>query len=322
MVTFGIWPGVVDRDLVDLATPIAVPPEDITATTAALRELSDNASRFYVRCYRTYGPEGQVTAGPTPQQPAAYVGEGRLIDLVAGYGYEKADPEGFADSVRTAVREVTGLGGGKLQVCEEVNVGLPLDGGRPGCYQALAAGLEAALCERDASGADVLVGFNAAAALPEDPFWQAVGSQVAPDILARIDYLGLDFFPDVFRPIQSAELPGAVTYLVRYFRESATAIGIPTSVPIHITETGWPTGPAHPEQEQARVISTVAETVLDLANEIHLDTYTLFGLRDGLSSGPRMNRFGLLRDDHTAKPAFDTAKRLIANHGAGQSRCR
>ncbi|WP_020662159.1 hypothetical protein [Amycolatopsis benzoatilytica] len=305
MIAFGVWPGVVAKDLVRLETFVDAPPEDIERTAEALRDLSKGARRFYVRCYRTYrGPHE-----PTPPDPAPYLGDGRVVDYVLGYG---GDVAGFAAEVRGAVREVAELGGGKLQVCEEVNMPAPLDGGNPGCYEALAAGLAAAVAERARLGVDVAIGFNAAVALPGDPFWAAVAAAVDPDSLAQIDFLGLDFFPDVFRPMPSEVLPGAVAHVVRSFRESATALGIPAAVPIHITETGWPTGPEHSEEQQARVLETVARTVFSLADEVLVDTYELFGLRDGLSTGPRENRFGLLRDDYSPKPAYRLVRELIA----------
>lgn len=313
MITFGVWPGVVDRDLVDLETPIAVPPEDPGAAVVALRELAGPADRFYVRCYRSYGAGGELSMPPTPYDPRPYLGEGRVIDLVAGYASDRADPDGFARAVRAAVREVAELGGGKLQVCEELNVPLPLDGGRPGCFEAFGAGLAAAFDERRALGdPDVLIGFNAA--VPDQSFWENVAAAVDPGTLARVDFLGLDFFPDVFRPIPAEGLRPAVQYVLTTFREGATTIGVPASVPIHITETGWPTGPEHSEEEQARVIGAVAAAVLDVAGDAGVDTYELFGLRDGRSDGPRMNRFGLLRDDHSAKPAFATIRTLVATH--------
>lgn len=310
MVTFGVWPGVVRSDLERFDTFVDAPPEDVGRTVRALRDLAGGA-RFYVRCYRGYGS----SQPPTPASPAGYLGAGRVVDLVLGYGSDRPDPEGFAGAVRAAVREVAELGGGKLQVCEEVNAPAPQDGGRPGCYDALAVGLAAALDERDRLGADVLVGFNAAVALPGDPFWPTVRSHVDPDVLARVDYLGLDFFPDVFRPVSPADLPGAVAYVLRSFRDSASAIGVPASAPIHVTETGWPTGPEHSEEDQARVIGAVAAAALELAVELRVDTYELFGLRDGLTGGPRMNRFGILRDDYSAKPAYGAVKRLIEAHG-------
>ncbi|MBB4685690.1 hypothetical protein [Amycolatopsis jiangsuensis] len=308
MFTFGIWPGVVQSDLVRLDTYIPAPPEDVERTAAAVAHLSSGASRFYVRTYRGY----RSGRPATPPDPTPYLGAGRVLDLVLGYGSDEPDPHGFATAIRAAVREVAELGGGKLQVCEEVNVGAPLDGGSPGCYEALAAGLAAAVAERDRLGAEVAVGFNAAVALPGDPFWPSVRAHVGPELLERIDYVGLDFFPDVFRPAPPEVLPGAVTHVLRSFRESASSLGIPATVPIHITETGWPTGPEHTEEDQARVLGTVAETMRSLASQLRIDTYELFGLRDGLTTGPRMNRFGLLRDDYQPKPAYELIRRLIA----------
>ncbi|HVV12227.1 hypothetical protein [Amycolatopsis sp.] len=313
MVTFGVWPGVVDRDLVRLETFIDVPPEDAARTTTALRELAGAAERFYVRSYRGYDIDG-LARPATPVSLAPYVGEGRVADLVAGYSSSEADPDGYARWAAACVREVAELGGGKVQVCEELNVGLPLDGGRPGCFDAFAAGLVAALDERDRLGADVLVGFNAAVTMPGDPFWSTVRAHAHEETLARIDFVGLDFFPDVFRPVPAEGLRDAVRFVLRTFRESATGIGIPARVPLHVTETGWPTGPEHSEERQAQVLGEVAGAVLELAAELNVDTYELFGLRDGNSSGPRMNRFGLLHDDYTAKPAFDVVRRLIATH--------
>ncbi|ATY09984.1 hypothetical protein CU254_05540 [Amycolatopsis sp. AA4] len=312
MIVFGVWPGVVSADLVRLETFIDAPPEDVERTAEALRDLAKGTERFYVRCYRSYrGPHE-----PTPPDPVPYLGDGRVVDYVLGYGSPEADPDGFADAVRAAVREVAELGGGKLQVCEEVNVAAPLDGGSPGCYEALGAGLAAALDERTRLGVDVTIGFNAAVALPGDPFWAAVRAAVDPEVLARVDFLGLDFFPDVFRPVPADALAGAVTHVVRSYRESASAIGIPESVPIHITETGWPTGPENSEERQVQVMESVARTVFGLAAEAGVDTYEIFGLRDGLSSGPRENRFGLLRDDYSPKPAYETVKRLIAEYSS------
>nr|BFF04647.1 hypothetical protein GCM10020241_63220 [Streptoalloteichus tenebrarius] len=122
----------VDRDLERFETFVDVPPEDVARTAAALRELAGGADRFYVRCYRSYGRDGELVHPPTPVSPRPYMGEGRVVDLVAGYGSDRADPHGFARAVRVAVREVAELGGGKIQVCEEVNVPAPQDGGRPG----------------------------------------------------------------------------------------------------------------------------------------------------------------------------------------------
>jgi hypothetical protein len=321
---FGIWPGVVAADLVDLH-PVDCPPENPAATLAALRDLQGDADRFYVRCYRHFGTGNRAAAAlaPAPHQPGLYAGQGRLIDLVACYQSQVADPAGFARYVRQAVRDVAGWGGGKVQVGEELNVGAPLDGGSPGCFEAVAAGVAAALDERDQLGAAVDVGINAAG-MPEPAFWRRMADALGSDLLGRLDYVGLDAFPDVFRPIPHPDLPRAVCGLVTAFRTITSDVGIPASTPIHITETGWPTDERHDESTQASVLATVATAVMDA--HVGVTAYELFGLRDGLTAGNRNTRFGLVRDDYSRKPAFDAVRRLMAesrdDRQPADARCR
>lgn len=306
---FGIWPGVVAADLVTLR-PLACPPEDVAATLAVLEELHGGAEAFYVRCYRHFGRGAIEHAGAvaSPTEPARYVGSGRLVDLVACYQSPVADPEGFADFVRGAVRDVASWGGGKVQVGEEVNVAAPLDGGSPGCFDAVAAGVRAALEERERLGAPVLIGVNSAG-LADPGFWGQMARTLGPDLLVQLDYIGLDAFPDVFRRIPRENLPGAVRFLVETFRRVTTDAGVSPDTPIHVTETGWPTDHERDEATQARVLKVVADTILDAG--LGVAAYELFGLRDGLTSGTWSSRFGLLRDDYTHKPAFTTIRDLI-----------
>jgi hypothetical protein len=79
-------------------------------------------------------------------------------------------------------------------------------------------------------------------------------------------------------------------------------------VPIHVTETGWPTGHNRDEAKQARILQSVAEAVHDTGE---VSVYEFFSLRDGISDGNRQNGFGLLHDDYTPKPAFEAIRRII-----------
>lgn len=308
---FGIWPGVVAADLVSLS-PLACPPEDTAKTLIALRRLQGTAGEFYVRAYRHFG-EGSPPrpgASPSPARPGLYAGQGRLIDLVACYQSPRPDPRGFAGFVRQAVRDVAAWGGGKVQVGEELNCPAPLDGGSPGCFEAVGAGVAAALEERDRIGAPVLVGVNAAG-MPDPAFWDRLTGAIGPHNTRRLDYVGLDAFPDVFRPISHQNLAGAVTSLVQRFRAVTARSGVPEATPIHLTETGWPTDGERPEDAQARVLIAVADAVL--ASRTGVRAYEWFGLRDGLTSGTWAARFGVLRDDYTPKPAFAAIEQLIAS---------
>jgi hypothetical protein len=314
IVIFGIWPGVVAADLVSLE-PLDCPPEDTARTLAALRQLQGSAREFYVRAYRHFGagPRPRTAAAPAPLRPQFYAGEGRMIDLVACYQSPVPDPAGFARFVRQAVRDVAAWGGGKVQVGEELNVPAPLDGGSPGCFEAVGAGVAAALDERDRHAAPVLVGVNAAG-LPDPVFWDRLTRAIGPHNTSRLDYVGLDAFPDVFRPIARQGLPEAVAFLLRRFRTVTAEAGVPEATPIHVTETGWPTGDQRSEGTQAAILTAVTDAVI--ASAAGVRAYEWFGLRDGLTAADWTARFGVLRDDYTPKPAFAAIARLITEHAA------
>lgn len=307
---FGIWPGVVAADLVDFR-PLDCLPEDPDATLAALRTLQGDASAFYVRSYRHFGPGVQQWTGVsrTPRCPELYAGQGRLIDLVACYQSPEPDPSGFAEFVREAVRDVAAWGGGKVQVGEELNMPAPQDGGCPGCFDAVASGITAALAERERLGVDVEIGVNAAG-MADPAFWRRMADTVGRDLLATLDYIGLDAFPDVFRRVPHDQLAAAVTFLLQNFRSVTTEAGVPEGTPIHVTETGWPTDTDRDEATQRAVLETVAGAALD--SGVGVTAYEFFGLRDGRSDADWTSRFGLLRDDYTPKPAFAAIRDLIA----------
>ena len=126
--------------------------------------------------------------------------------------------------------------------------------------------------------------------------------------------MGFDFFPDVFRRIPPEELQRAVEGVVRGFREvSLAAGGIPASVPIRVTENGWATAPSRPLERQCEVIETVVRSIHQLRAALNITHYEFFALRDAKEGNPEeLCQFGLLRTDYTAKPAFETYRRLIA----------
>jgi hypothetical protein len=307
-VLFGVWPGVVPADLVDL-TPIETPPENAERTRTALEGLQGDAARFYIRCYRHFRSAGAREPGldAAPTDPGQYTGPSRLIDLVACYRTSAPDPAGYAEFVRRAVRDVAAWGGGKVQVGEELNVPAPLDGGFPGCFDAVAAGVAAGLDERSRLQASVEIGVNCAG-LAAPAFWGRIAGALGPDLAGRPDFIGLDMFPDVFRPIPEDKVAGGAQFLVRTLRSVTREAGIPEHTSIHVTETGWPTGENRDESKQARILKTVAEAVLETGE---VSVYEFFCLRDGITDGNWRNGFGLLRDDYTPKPAYDAIRRLI-----------
>jgi len=251
-VIFGIWPGVVAADLVSLR-PLDCPPEATAKTLAALRQLQGTAREFYVRAYRHFGEGARPHSGarPAPLRPELYAGQGRMIDLAACYQSPVPDPGGFAGFVRQAVRDVAAWGGGKVQVGEEPNVPAPLDGGSPGCLEAIGAGVAAALEERDHHDARVLVGVNAAG-LPDPAFWDQLTSAVGPSNARRLDYVGLDAFPGVFKPIPHQNLAAAVTFLLRRFRTVTAEAGVPSPCPSTSPRPAGPPAASGPKAPRPR----------------------------------------------------------------------
>jgi hypothetical protein len=290
-------------------TPLATPPEDVERTRAALDRLQGEAAQFYIRCYQHYRGSGAPEPGvdAAPAAPGNYAGRGRLIDATACYRATEPDPSGYTEFVRQAVRDVAEWGGGKVQVGEELNVPAPLDGGFPGCFEAVGAGVAAALEERDRLGANVAIGVNGAG-VADPAFWTRMVDALGPNSTARLDFIGLDMFPDVFRPIPEDKVSAGAQFLVRTLRQVTREVGFSKATPIHVTETGWPTGVTRDEAKQARILQAVADAV---AATGEVSVYELFSLRDGISDGNWQNGFGLLHDDYTPKPAYDTVRRLI-----------
>ncbi|WP_030243583.1 hypothetical protein [Streptomyces sp. NRRL S-350] len=307
--TFGIYPGGLLGDDTGVLAPVR--PDDPASIVAALRELQGGATEFLVRAYRSYGEPGR-----TPERPEQYVAQGRKLDLVLQYRDRSGELAGWLDFVRHAVR-TDGHRAACLQICEEPNLDLPpVDGSIPGVRRALVAGVVAAKEEALANGyGDLAVGFNAVPSFdPTDTFWPGLGELADERFHRALDYVGLDFFPDVFRPLPPGRLADAVRTVVTDFRQDRLPrAGIGPDVPLRICENGWPTGPGRSEARQAEVVEEVVRTVVGLAAELNVTGYLFFALRDADSAGAGLfHHFGLLRDDYSRKPAFDTYRKLVA----------
>lgn len=206
-----------------------------------------------------------------------------------------------------------------IQITEEPNVAgiQSLDGAFPRVREALVTGVIAARDEAGRRGfAHLSIGFNATPTVgPGAAFWEELGALGGDTFRRAVGYVGLDAFPGVFRPVNSDDLPAGLRVMVggllRTMRDQwLPAAGIDATVPIHITEHGWPTlGAAdavdRAAAEQATAVAAIVRTVHELRDELNVRRYELFRLRDADSAGPTLyHHFGLLRDDYSPKPAF------------------
>jgi hypothetical protein len=190
-----------------------VTPDDPLRIHEALDHLQVGDPPFLVRGYVQYtGPLSPVKAGlaETPEAVEQYLRHGRKLDLVLCF--RQPNLAGWLVFIRETIRRYSSMLS-TLQITEEANVTrfTAVDGCIPQVREALVRGVIAAKEEIQRSGLDIQVGFNAALSFdPIDDFWPDISPLGGQSFLDALDYVGLDFFPDVFRPLAPDGFPGNV----------------------------------------------------------------------------------------------------------------
>lgn len=309
--TFGIYPGSA------VGGTRSGPPDRPERIIEALHGLQGVPGRpFVVRAYETYtDPCDTVGSTPTPSEYDHYLGDGRALDLVAQYHSQSGDIGGYCEFIEALVgRHGSHLG--SLQVAEEPNITTDptLDGAYPRVTEAVIAGVHAAKAAAHRHGhPEIKVGCNTSPLVgPAVTFLAELTREGGSQFIADLDYIGLDFFPDVFRPISPDRLAATTRALLdahRHYGLQPAGLG---HLPLVITEHGWPTGPDRPAHRQAEVLETVIDVLAGNAAGLNITGYTHHALRDTNSARVGLlNQFGLMTDDYTAKPAFHTYRHLI-----------
>jgi hypothetical protein len=318
---FGVYPGgVAGNDLGGLASGAV---DDRAAVHEALADLQGPGKRaLLVRCYTPFhdeaGPDGTDIAAP--RQGEVYAVNGRMLDLVLQYQSSSGDVAGYAQFVRNAICRYGALAQ-TVQITEEPNVtgNATLDGNYPDVLHAIVAGVSAARLEVRRLGFDrVRIGTNTTPLFgPSAGFYAELVKVGGQTLVDGLDYVGLDMFPGVFRPIAADNVRAATAGLLRHHRhEVLTASGL-GHLPLHITEHGWPTGPDRTPQRQAEVIRDVVEAVLEEKDRLNIGAYELFSLRDADSHTPDIfHQFGITTDDYSRKPAYGVFKALLEQASA------
>jgi len=317
--TFGIYP------LGVAGTPegLAVGPEDhYESIRRAIRELRGTKT-LLPRTYLVYtGPEMEAKLYSSAER---YREAGLLGDVCVGCFQEPdLDLDRWLGFLREIIRRY-GTELTSLQITNEPNLTF-MDGSKPYVLEALVEGVVTARKEARERGLALSIGFGS---VPEGPvttphFWENLARLGGQRFIESVDYVGHNFYVDVFEePLDPAEIPASVERMLRKLREDdLVRCGIPASVPIRVTENGWPTGqnPFVPGERtcerQAQVLEIVIRTVHKLRQELNITHYELFGLRDADSTKDDLfHQFGIMRDDYTPKPAYETFRRLIAELG-------
>ena len=324
---FGIYPGGESGGDNGL---LQGPPDDPVQIHRCLNDLQGAARPFVVRVYERFSDRDNPSRWPdrTPACYEQYVENGRLLDMVIMFQSARGDVAGYLDSAAELVkRHAPRLY--SVQITEEASFANGpdcIDGSYPNVLNALVEGVsKVKQTLRDIGRHEVRVGFNSTPTFGESgKFWERIGDLGGENFTRDLDYVALDFFPDVFRRAAPDGQPGDVVNGARMMLETMRnewlpAAGIGPQVPIHIAENGWPTGPERSEERQAEVIEKVIRLVCSERERLNITRYTLFSLRDtdSMMPGPENDifRFGLTRSDYSPKPAYAMFRSLIREYG-------
>jgi hypothetical protein len=312
--TFGIYPG----SAVGHAE-LCWPPDQPDRINEALAQLQGSPGRpFIVRAYDAYLDPDDAHATPrqAPVGYERYLDRGRSLDLVVQYHSRSGDVDGYCTFIERLI-DRHGEYLTTLQVGEEPNITSDpnLDGAYPRITEALIAGVSAAKDKARCGGHQSLkIGCNSAPLIgPDRGFFADLTRAGGERFIADLDYIGLDFFPDVFRPIPPARLAAVVQALLEAHRRDNLARAGLGHLPLVITEHGWPTGPGRPADRQADVLRTVIGVAARNAQALTITGYIHHTLRDAWSAGSGLfSQFGLMTDDYTPKPAFHAYRDLVS----------
>ena len=327
---FGIYPGG-GAGTVGLAGKTV--PENPTKRLAALEQLRPRGHPFVLHIYANYsGPACPSPAEQVGSDIASYTAAGFQVELVLTYRPAEPNPAGdvpgFAEFARSAVRSFgSNPSFVALQVTNEVNIrNAPdaADGYYPGAEDALIQGVIGAKAETRRHGfGQVRVGFNWAYSLDshEAAVWRALGERGGAAFRGSIDWVGLDVYPGTWGPrvtqgdLQAITTKTMVEALGALRERFMPLAGLPSSVPLHISENGYPTGPNRTQAMQVAVMHAAIKAVEENRSQYHITDYRWFDLRDAHSSGGSFEgQYGLMHDDYTPKAAFAAFRQLVATH--------
>jgi len=329
-VVFGIYPGGA-AGTTGPNGPVA--PEDPTLRLAALEQLRAPGAPFVLHIYAGYtGAEGWTAAQQVGAELAQYTAAGFEVEVVLTYrpadGGSPQDVAGFEDFIRQTLASFgPNPGFVSLQVTNEPNAsGAPnaSDGWAGGAKDALVGGVIAAKAAIRAHRYNqVAVGFNWAAAgdADEQAFWSYLARRGGAAFVHALDWVGVDVYPGTWGAALSGSLTSGtraaiVSTLSELRRVYLPDAGIPASVPLHISESGYPTGPGRTPAMQVQAMQAAVGAVVTARAAYNITDYRWFDLRDALSSsGDFQSQYGLMTDTYTPKPAFFEYRDLVARYG-------
>ncbi|MBB4925153.1 hypothetical protein [Kitasatospora kifunensis] len=282
-------------------------PDDGAKVVKALDRLQDG-SGFLVREYTGYN--GTQTGGADAKQFFGYLGHGRKLDLVLSYPGQNTPLDGWLQYVREEVR-VAGPRSASISLGVDVNL---LAASDPSMVPGVVAGIEAAKDEARELGLRKLrIGFDEGAFGQADTtFWQSLATTGGTKLRDSIDYVGVELYPDVFRPSPGDLGQQAVSAINVVRTQEMPIAGLGDKVAIHVAENGWDTLAPRTEAQQSAALTSELTAINANRAKLNITSYEYFDLRDDKSNSTNMlDHLGLLNDDYTPKTAFQTYRQLV-----------
>jgi hypothetical protein len=152
-------------------------------------------------------------------------------------------------------------------------------------------------------------------------FFASLGAAGGSAFADAVDWVGVDAYPGTWGPALAAGDPAsavraATLDALRTLRRRLLPRAGLSRVSLHVSESGYPTGPGRSETMQRTVLRAAVGAVADARATYGVTDYRWFDLRDADSTGPSFeSHYGLTRDDYSPKPAFFTYRDLIARLG-------
>ncbi|HEV2812066.1 MAG TPA: hypothetical protein VGW10_02340, partial [Solirubrobacteraceae bacterium] len=310
-----------------------VAPEDEGKALAALRDLRPGGRALVMRLNRLFWADGDEGIAKFAGYVDQYAAAGFQVESQVRYHPpegKEGDIAAWEQYVRAVAREL-----GKrpaltaLSITNEANFDgsqNTSDGAYEGVIDALVRGIVVAREELDAMGRrDVQLGFSMMWRWRPDSdrrFWEQIGAKAdaTPAFRGAVDYVGLQVYPGLVwppmkRPNVTAgdEVVEALT-LLRHCYMPKAKLGF--EVDTWVSENGYATNLGRTESEQVTDLQTTLDAVSKWSGELGISDYRYFNLRDNDSDGQDLfAAVGLLRDDYSRKPAFETFGGLVSKLG-------
>lgn len=277
-----------------------------------------------------YGPGSYTAAQEVGSELQTFAKAGFQVELVLCYRPTDKTPStdvpGFASWTQSTLASL-GHYLTYLQVTNEANVSgssSSNDGSYPGAESALVRGVEAAKTYITARGQAIKVGFNWSynSSVGSNAFWSYLSTAGGTAFKNDINWVGVDVYPGTWQSLPgslgfSAGVTQVMTQAIQSTRSAYMPLaGLGASVPMQITETGYPTGPGRTYAMQQTAMDAEVQTVATLHTTQNITAMDFFDLRDAITNSTIFeDQYGLMTDQWVAKPAFTAYKQLITQYG-------